>query len=554
MKIRRIAVVVTFATLVALAGCDDDSRRDGGADADTDADTDVDGDTDADGDADADGEANGAGDAEPDLGEPGDGIGEGYDYGDGYGDDDGDVNAGDEAVTPETEAEGGGFEAEEWVQPLLFDMDAIGDPLTADCQFSNHRTAIKDTTLLDVWDVSYTSWESIDGELVPIRISGFAASPASASMPLPGVVQAHGLGGCAKESHATGSAHLLQMFTLAYTGPGGGAADAECTVSEGHNSDHDSGYRMFDTIPDLRGTWFWSHAVAGMRGLTCLEHHPGVLPDKLGMTGFSAGSVVTLISAGRDNRIKAAVPLSGTGAWDVATQSPAAWQNDLLTMAGLDVSSEQWQRLIDSLITPAEMVGGASAAVFMVNGSSDEFFPLTAHSATFDAVPTDKRHAIAGNFDHGCYSLMGIESPETIEQRADLRATGAQRAWFHHYFGTDADYAYIPEPPQVQITPAGAVTGVTTSVDGGGSELDVERVKFWWSNDAAYLFGSVELGTTGGIDTEIVAASVTDEASIYYVDVQYKTRVLFPERFSVSSAVHLPPGLVPHIRSLVNCQ
>jgi dienelactone hydrolase len=434
----------------------------------------------------------------------------------------------------------------------LFDLEAIRDPVTANCQFTGQRTVIEGTVVLDVWDVSYDSWESIDGELVTIRMRGFAARPVSPPSALPGVVQAHGLGGFASENDAASLAARLGMFTLAYTGPGGG--DAPENTSEGRPASWDGGYRMFDTLPDPRGSWFWGHAVAGLRALTCLEHHPGVDPARLGMTGFSAGAVATLMAAGVDDRIKAAVPLSGTGAWDVATQAPAAWQHALLMGADLTIDSPEWLRL-EEVLDAVNLLPGAAGAILMVNGSTDEFFPLTAHVATFGSIPgADKRTSIAGNFDHGCYLVSGVESAGDIEARATIRAEGGQRFWFRHWFATDADYAALPSAPSVTLTPVGAATWVQATVGDGGPGLDVEEVKIWWSNDDSLVYGSLALDDAGGGVYTKLAGFPLQPNTISYVDAQYRTTdILFPERFSLSSAPSIPPGLVPTIRQISTC-
>lgn len=437
----------------------------------------------------------------------------------------------------------------------LFDPDRIRDPDTAACTFSNPRSALKDGVLLDVWDVSYRSWESIGGTLRPITIRGFAARPKGGGQTLPGVVQAHGLGGYAEESHATGTAALLGTFVLAYTGPGGGT-DATNT-SEGIPASHDDGYRMFDTLADPRGSWFWGHAVAGLRGLTCLADRPDVDPTRMGMTGFSAGGVVTLIGAAVDDRIRAAVPLSACGAWDVAVQAPGAWQRNLLTLAGLTVASPEWTTLIDT-IDSSRLLPATTARILMVNGSADEFFPLTAHDTTFAAIPGDaKRTAIAGNFDHGCYTVLAPENKDVIEARAEVAAKGGQRMWFANAFGTDADFAYVPLAPQnLTFTQVGNVWIAHVVVDGGGANLSVDAVRLWASTDAK-VWASLELESKGsGIwGTRNDAFVPQDPATlVHYVDVTYRTNALInPHRFSISTRPTFPAGHVPAIRDMQSC-
>jgi dienelactone hydrolase len=341
------------------------------------------------------------------------------------------------------------------------------------------------------------------------------------------------------------------VFVIAYTGPGGGTEPAN--TSEGLPAGHDGGRRLFDTIPDPRGSWFWGHAVAAMRALTCLEGRGDVDGSRLGITGFSAGGVVSLMVAAVDPRVKASVPLSASGAWDVATLAPAAWQHGLLSAAGLSITSPEWLRLEETL-DAARLVPGTTAQILMVNGSTDEFFPLTAHRATFDAIPGEgKRTSIAANFDHGCYALTGVESAATIEARASLRAEGGQRLWFGHWFGTDARYAYVPRAPVVTLQSAGGATLVVADVDPGGSALEVDEVKIWWSNDDSLLYGAVVLEPAGGTLYAKLAAFPLLPNTISFADVVYRTRDLFPERFSLSSPPAIPPGVVPHIRSVQNC-
>ncbi|MCC6620020.1 MAG: acetylxylan esterase [Deltaproteobacteria bacterium] len=434
----------------------------------------------------------------------------------------------------------------------IWDLAKIRDASTAACTFTDARSAFKDGVTLDVWSVSYTSWESIDGALTPITIRGYAARPALATGALPGIVQAHGLGGHAEESHATGLAALTGAFVIAYTGPGGGSVPAN--TSEGRPAGFDDGRRMFDTVPDPRGAWFWGHAVAAMRALTCLEARDDVDAARLGMTGFSAGAVATLTVAGVDHRLVAAVPLSGTLAWDVATESPTAWQHELLRLAGLDTTSERWLTLMD-LLDPVALLGGTSTNILMVNGTTDEFFPVSAHVATFDAIGSaTRRTSLAANFDHGCYSLTGIESAATIEARADLRARGGQRMWFAHHFGTDPRFASLPDGPTAVLVAVGAVTAVSAVVDEDAGDLEVEEVRLWWSGDDALVWGSNALERQGaGAWGAIVPLTLT-AGLLAYVDVTYTTgEIVGAHHFSLSSVPALPEGHVPRIRAINTC-
>ena len=431
----------------------------------------------------------------------------------------------------------------------LFDLSLIRDADDAACRFDNPRQTLRGLVLLDVWDVSYTSYEVVEGVLRPIRMRAFAARPAGAEG-IPGIVQAHGLGGFAEPSHAEGPAALTGAFVIAYTGPGGGTMPAN--TSEGLSAGHDSGYRLFDVLDDPRGSWFWAHGVAAMRALTCVAAHPAVDRDRLGMTGYSAGAVATLMAAGVDDRIRAAVPLSGTGAWDLAVRSPTAWQHGLLEQAGLGVDSPEWRTLLEHLDV-AELARDAAGAVLMVNGSSDEFFPLDAHRDTFDGLPgAGHRTSISGNYDHGCYAISGGEPAGAIEERAVIRAEGGQRMWFAHHFGTDPAYVDLPAEPTARLDPVGPVTVATAAVDAPAA-LRVRSVKYWWSDDRALLFGALDLEDQGG-GMWAGPVPAPGPQTVWYVDVEYQTPdPIAPQRFSLSTPPHIPEGFVANIRRNANC-
>jgi dienelactone hydrolase len=319
---------------------------------------------------------------------------------------------------------------------------------------------------------------------------------------------------------------------------------------------------MFDTLhapAGVRGSWFWAHTTAAMRALTCLQTRRDVDAARLGMTGFSAGGVASLLAAGADDRVRAAVPVSGTLAWDVATRAPAAWELSLLSRAGLSVAGREWQVLVKQLADPQAGVGGAGARVLMLNGTTDEFFPLTAHLATLRALAgspggSELRTGLTANFDHGCYKVNGGESAAAIEQRLVVHAEGGQRAFFRHHLAADPEYPAMPRSAQLGATAAGGQTRFVANVDRPrGYEID--EVRLWWSDDAAYSYRSVPLVGKSPTAYEALAPLTLTDSTIYFVDVQYRTvNLLSPHRFAISSEPVVPPGLVPHIRAYGSCR
>lgn len=430
------------------------------------------------------------------------------------------------------------------------DLGLLRDAAQADCRFENERSVVKDGVRLRVYSVRYRSVESNGGTLTPIQIRGYAARPDS-SGPHPGIVLSHGLGGAADENPTVSLAARTTSFVISYTGPGGGTTTEN--RSEGKPASDAGGYRMFDTLTDVRGSWFWAHTAAALRALTCLASRPDVDAKKLGVTGYSAGGVATLLAAGADDRVQAGVALSGTLSWEAATASPDAWEHSLLKLAGLSTASSEWQRLQSELIAPARALARTAGKLLIVDGSTDEFFPLPALNATLLALPAAAtRISLIGNFDHGCYKLTGGESAAAIEARASLRSDGGQRMWFGHAFGNDSRFRTLPQTPTLSAVAVGGGAFFSATVDEPPA-LAIEEVRLWWSGDNGYLFGSLPLDRADSRSyRKLVPVPLT--GAVYFIDVQYKTRDLFfPVRFSLSSTPVLPSGMVPRIRSQTSC-
>jgi hypothetical protein len=83
--------------------------------------------------------------------------------------------------------------------------------------------------------------------------------------------------------------------------------------------------------------------------------------------------------------------------------------------------------------------------------------------------------------------------------------------------------------------------------------LEIDEVRLWWSSDDAFLFVSQPLAAKGGGLYDKLLPLPLASASAYFVDVQYRTRGLLPQRFAVSSEPVLAAGLVPRIRAIHTC-
>ena len=134
-----------------------------------------------------------------------------------------------------------------------------------------------------------------------------------------------------------------------------------------------------------------------------------------------------------------------------------------------------------------------------------------------------------------------------------MRAEGAQRALFHHVFVTDSAYKTLPGVPNVTVKalpPAG--TFVTATIDTGGASFVAEWARIWASSDGALVFVDAQLDCKGALCSKTLLVKTPPNA-VWFADVQYRTKGLLPQRFSISSEPHIPAGFVPKIRKIDSC-
>ena len=431
--------------------------------------------------------------------------------------------------------------------PTLLDRADLRDPATLDVQVLSTKTVTRGGRSVRVQELRFTSWESEACELRPVRIEAWVAMRASQvgqAGSVPGLVVAHGLGQFADENAATGPAAEHGVVTLAYSGPGQGGSEGWGSVP-----DH-----LFDTLHTVRDSWLWEHAAAAMRGITLLSTLPEVDTSRLGMTGYSGGSVATLMVAGVDHRLAVSIPVSATGFMDLAVQAHPVpgWQVDLLAdmQPPRTLHDPEWQRFVDHL-DPKHFIPTTQAATLLINGAQDQFFPITSMQATHDALraanPANRALTLV-NWDHGWFALFSGDGPI----QAAEASTGA---WLRHHFGLSGGPAALPPEPQlVSITdqlcgstpcarieaflPSSPYTVVSakasTSVDGHGYlEFDLSEA------------GGVPGGTRYTHDVPWVSAAEYDTSrQVWFVTFRLRQGLLGAV-FSITSPISLPPGFVP---------
>ena len=460
---------------------------------------------------------------------------------------------GDACTTDACVAETGACEHQGWSgAPLdLYDLDAIRDPSTLDLELLDTDTTWEGLTPIEVTEIRYTSWASDGCALSPIRIEAYVARPTDTTADLPGLAVAHGLGGFAEAGSAATPAGQLGVVAIAWSGPGQGSSEGT-----GSTPDH-----LFDVLDSPRDSWFWEHAVAGMRALTVLESWDGVDPTRMGVTGYSAGALASLTINGVDDRVDSAFPVSGTGHLDLAIQATPnpGWELDLLEAMTppRDAARAEWSTF-EAALDPKNYLASATGDVLLVTGAQDQFFPINSAVATYNdlvASGVDARILTIQDWDHGWFTLFDSGAAQALAEE-DLAF------WFDHSFGADPGLSELPPQPDTPvISPwtcfdedtwlvwSCALVAATLPAPTG---YDVSDVSFHFSADGALTWASWNLGwdedlglwwaEVGTLDGSVYSASNL----AFYSQFTFQDGAL-GQRVTLTSAASLPPGFSPTI-------
>lgn len=409
-------------------------------------------------------------------------------------------------------------------------------------QVSRQRIAVR--------KVSFGSYEMRDCELESIRVHGLLAMPVGAEINksgrLAGVVRMHGLLPHEELRDAVELSARLKAAVLAVYSPG-------FRPSEGWDSRPD---HFFDAKTDPRRSWLWSSSVALMRGLTFLQMRPEVNDEKLAVVGYSAGGMAALIAAGVDDRVKATVAWSATGYLDVAVQArpvPAWWVALLEGMSPPRTpSAPEWGALVDRL-DPKNFLAGARSPVLLINGTQDQYFPLSATSATYDALSVGSeqhRLYLVTGYDHGPIADRVIKSvrPKVVSDVI---------FWIGHHLNLGVGYRErVPVPKVADVQPveccpeSGCRVCTQVQVElPPVSQYRVDEVLVHVSTDNARTFltrsGKAEGPSTHAATLEFLTPEELERAT-YFAEVVYRPLGKV-RRIRMSSRPHLPDGFVPRI-------
>ncbi len=423
------------------------------------------------------------------------------------------------------------------------DATALRDPSTLNVQIVRQWNTTINLRTVQMTELFYNAWEVRNGVVQTVPVHAFLAVPPGSGA-RPAVILVHGLGGTADADYTARFAVNHDVIALSYSAPGNGQSGGARYTLE----------LLFDTLPDARGSWFWAHAVAGSRAITLLSQLPSVNANRIGMVGYSAGAMASLNVNGFDNRLRAVVAVSGTGALRRSVQD-GSWVIHLLAGAGLTPNSPQFQRFCDT-VDPINQAGTQHAPVMLVNGAQDEFFPLPSTLQTFNAFPGGAhRLVIIPNWDHGLFSFDLPAPYETFNNSefANRRVDAATAFWIGHHLRGSSNYPNVPPIPTASIYDYFGNTALAGTLS---TTYSVVEVHAYYSNDRSWLYGGQRLNDRTGstwykLLTGLPWGSFNPSNTVYFSEFRLRANILAPE-FWLTSVPVLPSGFVPRIRPMPN--
>jgi len=208
---------------------------------------------------------------------------------------------------------------------------------------------------------------------------------------LPAIVFVHGGGGKAFREFAylwAKRGYAVIAMDLA-----GNGKDGKRLPSGGPDQDPRKKFTNIDS--PLNQQWVY-HAVYDVAlAHSLIRSFKEVDTTKTGITGISWGGFLTCISAGLDDRYKAAVPVYGCGYYfDTIGVNYRANLNKLSKP-----SAESWIKQYD----PSNFIGQSKAKFFWVTGAKDQHFNPLMFSRTYSEVLSNSNFRIIPDMPHGHY-------------------------------------------------------------------------------------------------------------------------------------------------------
>jgi len=217
---------------------------------------------------------------------------------------------------------------------------------------------------------------------------GILAGDASLDKNLPAMVLVHGGGGSAFKAWA----ELWASYGYAAIAMDLAGCGVDRKRLEDGGPDQSDNTKFGNIDKPVTDQWTY-HAVANViLAHSLIRSFAEVDAERTGLTGISWGGYLTCITAGLDNRFKAACPVYGCGFLH-QNSCWLPWFEDKFTPE----QSEKWVKLWD----PSSYVGSAAMPMLFVNGGRDFAYPPDSYAKTCGLVKSEKNLYYVPDLSHG---------------------------------------------------------------------------------------------------------------------------------------------------------
>lgn len=390
-------------------------------------------------------------------------------------------------------------------------------------EVASETSEVVDERSLTLREFSYLSHEW-NGE--EIRIAGHLAMPVGES-PLPAMVMVtEGMGGAKRMA----AAENVVALAIDRVGEGDSTGPA----------DNYENWLDLDEGTDIRNGWMHHYVMSAIRAITYLTGLDEVRADAVGITGGSRGGVCSLLTSAADDRVALSLPIAATGDIRRTETYPDNWIASIfLATGGKTNDSAAFRRFVENY-DPVRYVGRFNGQVWIVNGTQDEFFPITSTVALMGGGGATRLEAIY-DADHGHFGNDAGRFDTYLNTGIGPRIAGctskAIRAVLH-------GEGVLPTTPTLAVSVEGGTLSGSATVDDADEAVAAQLI---YSTDGAYTFARVPMSLS---DREpepwVASAELDDSASLaVFVEVEYKDDT---GTYYLTSVPHLSDGFIPRIR------
>lgn len=417
--------------------------------------------------------------------------------------------------------------------------------------FSTSVFAFQNEVLKQLWDIpsgevkaqtikSYTRgsirveeiyYQSRSYQRKPTKIFGYFCYPVHRHGKLPAILLSHGGGGTASLPRSISWASRgYAVLSIDLPGKGENRAGSRST-----GPDMDVA-NLLRTQPDPSHNYLVYAVAAARNGITYLTQRKEVDPDRIGMIGLSWGGVLTLLTNGQDNRLRAAVNVFGAG----YIPEGCTWADWFSAMPAFD--KEVWDKYLD----PKNFLKTQHAPILFITGTNDHCYYLTTFQKSYEEVTSEKAFYLIPNLRHRFLESAASPALAWLDNKLKAKNTSFPRIMIFPAFQKGKDKIVIP----VEVSAQKALKSVSLYYTTGGPQQWTE--KKWLEvtphrEGNTYYFGIPTRLLNPEILYYISAKGINGEASSTLVQSLFAVKYLDGTKtFALSSPIkkiyrHEPP-------------